>query len=241
MIILPAIDLRGGKCVRLVQGSFDKETVYDDDPVAVAKRWESLGATHLHVVDLDGAREGRPVNHEIVRQIVESVGMLVEIGGGIRDEDTAKQYLDIGVGRIILGTVAAMNRVLTRLLVGAYGERIVVGIDAREGRASIEGWQENTVFNATDLGRQLAALGCRRFVFTDISRDGMLTGPNLGSLSAFTHAVGVPVIASGGVSTLADITLLKRLEPSGVEGAIIGKALYDGRIDLKEALALAQW
>jgi phosphoribosylformimino-5-aminoimidazole carboxamide ribotide isomerase len=240
MIILPAIDIRGGKCVRLVQGDFDKETVYDEDPIAVARRWESMGATHLHVVDLDGAREGHPVNDEVVKSIAQSVHLLVEVGGGIRDEATVRSYLDAGVGRVILGTAAAVNRVLARLLFREFGARIAVGMDARKGRVSISAWEKDTHFKVTELGEHLVAAGCPRFIFTDISRDGTLTGPNLAALSEFARAVRVPVIASGGVSTLQDLRILGQLAPIGIEGAIIGKALYDGRIKLQDALAFAK-
>ncbi|MBI3923366.1 MAG: 1-(5-phosphoribosyl)-5-[(5-phosphoribosylamino)methylideneamino]imidazole-4-carboxamide isomerase [Armatimonadetes bacterium] len=240
MTILPAIDLLGGKCVRLIQGSFDKEIVYDDDPVAVAKRWESMGATHLHVVDLDGAREGRPINDSLVQKIASSVSMVVEIGGGIRTEDDVRRYLEVGVHRVILGTAAVMNRILLRLLLEEHREHLVIGIDAREGKVSISAWQKDTTILATDLATQLVSLGCSRFIFTDISRDGMLTGPNLESLTDFAQATNVPVIASGGVSSLQDLQALKQLESVGVEGVIIGKALYDGRLDLREAVALCQ-
>jgi len=240
MIILPAIDIRGGRCVRLIQGSFDREVVYDDDPVKVAKRWEGEGATHLHVVDLDGARKGEPVNYAIVRRIVESVDMMVQVGGGIRSEQDVRRYLDAGVGRVVLGTMAIMNRVFVRLLCEEFGHQIVVAIDARDGIVSVRGWEEDTSILAREVATQLVTAGCRRFIYTDITRDGTLKGPNIPALTEFARAVKVPVIAAGGISTVHDITLLARLQPAGIEGAIIGKALYDGKIKLREALLIAK-
>lgn len=239
MIIFPAIDIRGGRCVRLIQGSFDREVVYDDDPVKVAKRWEAEGATHVHVVDLDGARKGEPVNYRIILDIVDAVDMMVQVGGGIRSEENVRQYLNAGVGRVVLGTMAIMNRLFVRLLCEEFGHQIVVAIDAREGVVSIDGWEADTMFLARDVAAQLGAAGCRRFIYTDIARDGMLQGPNIPALTEFARATKVPVIAAGGVSALHDIHLLKKLQPAGVEGAIIGKALYDGKLNLRDALQIA--
>ncbi len=233
MEIIPAIDLRGGKCVRLVQGDFARETVFGDDPVEMALRWQGEGATWLHVVDLDGARDGAAAQFDIVRRIVEAVTMQVEVGGGIRDAATARRYLDAGVGRCVVGTAAVRSPELVRSLAAWAPDALVVGIDARDGLVATSGWLETGELRAEDLGARMVDAGVRRFVFTDIGRDGTLVGPNLEALRAFTAAVDAAVIASGGVGSLDDLTALAK---TGVEGAIVGKALYAGTVSLRAAI-----
>lgn len=239
MEVIPAIDIRDGRCVRLAQGDYARETVFDDDPAAVALRWQSAGAPRLHVVDLDGARDARPGNEGVVRRIVESVSIPVQVGGGVRDIATIKRYLDLGVGRVILGTAAVKDQ--TTLLNGLtlFRARIVVGVDARDGVVVTEGWLESSNLTAGHLVGQLSELGVGRIVYTDVSRDGMLAGPNLPAIADLLAQIdGLPspvtVIASGGVSTVGQ---LKQLAALGVEGAIVGRAIYTGALDLATALA----
>ena len=239
MEIIPAIDLKGGRCVRLYQGDYNQETVFPEDPVAVALRWYSQGARWLHVVDLDGAATGEPKNLAAIEQIIEKSGLLVELGGGIREEKTVEKLLQKGVRRIILGTVAIENPELVQKLCQRFGEAIVIGLDARDGRIAIHGWSKDTNVDVLELGREMVKAGAQRFIYTDIKRDGTLTEPNfdmVGKLVAALKQVqgGVPIIASGGISELEHLQRLKRL---GVEGAIIGKALYTGDIDLGQAIA----
>ena len=234
MEVIPAIDLRGGRCVRLVQGDYDRELVFSDDPVAVARRWAEQGAPRLHVVDLDGAREGRPVNDDVVRHIIDAVDAPVQVAGGVRDLDAVERWLAAGAGRVVLGTAVVREPQLAAEAVRRHGERIVVSIDARDGFVAVEGWTEATELRAEDLLRQLAELGVGRFVYTDISVDGTLTAPNFAAIEAMVRATPARIIAAGGIATVG---LLVRLAGAGVEGAIVGRALYDGRVDLPEALA----
>ena len=234
MEVIPAIDLRGGRCVRLVQGDYNRELVFSDDPVETAKRWEAAGATRLHVVDLDGAREGRPVNDAAVRAIIASAGVPVEVAGGVRDIESVQRWVDAGADRVVLGTAAVRRPELAEEAHRAYGERIVVSIDAKDGLVAAQGWEETTDVRAEELLRQLAAAGVPRFIYTDISRDGTLTSPNYDAVEAMVKASSAKVIAAGGV---AEVSHLVRLSELGAEGAIVGLALYDGRIDLAEALA----
>ncbi len=236
MEVIPAVDLRGGRCVRLVQGDFDRETVFSDDPVAAARRWAREGATRLHVVDLDGAREGRPVNAEAARRIIDAVALPVEVAGGVRDLDAVASWLEAGADRVVLGTAAVRDPDLAAEACRRHGEHIVVSIDARDGIVAAEGWLEATEQRAEDLLRRLAALGVPRFVYTDIARDGTLTSPNFEAVEALVKATTAPVIAAGGV---AEVAHLVRLAELGAEGAIVGLALYDGRVNLAEALAAA--
>ncbi|MHB1190765.1 MAG: 1-(5-phosphoribosyl)-5-[(5-phosphoribosylamino)methylideneamino]imidazole-4-carboxamide isomerase [Armatimonadota bacterium] len=236
MQIIPAVDIRGGRCVRLLQGRFEDETVFADDPVEMARRWESLGAERLHVVDLDGAKTGRPGNTETVRCIVEALGIPVQLGGGIRTVETAREMLDLGVERVIVGTSAALDRDLAARFF-ALGERVILGLDAKDGRVAIHGWQETTEDLAVDFAREMEALGARRIIHTDIDTDGMLSGVNLAAMRGMLEAVGIPVIASGGVTNLDDIRSLAGI---GVEGVITGKAIYTGSLDLAEAIAAAR-
>lgn len=233
MEIIPAIDIRGGRCVRLYQGDYRLETVFPDTPVGFARKWEALGAPRLHVVDLDGAAAGEPRNWQVVGEIVNAVSAPVELGGGLRTLDTVKKALDMGVDRVVLGTAAIENPALIESACRRYGEAIVVGIDARNGRVSVKGWKVDSAVAAEELAGAMASLGAKRFIFTDISRDGALKGPNFEALAALTRAIALPVIASGGVSSLAD---LERLDKLGVEGAIIGKAFYTGALDAGEVL-----
>jgi phosphoribosylformimino-5-aminoimidazole carboxamide ribotide isomerase len=231
--IIPAVDIRGGKCVRLYQGDYNQETIFDEDPVTVALTWYSQGARWLHIVDLDGAVAGEPQNMEVVEEIIKESGLLIELGGGIRQEEVAEKLLRQGVSRIILGTAAIENRELVKKLCQRFGEAIAVSLDARDGKIAIHGWQKNTVFEVPQLSQEMIDFGVRRFIYTDIKRDGTLTEPNLDMIKKLLAKVNVPIIVAGGISRLEH---LRRLEELGVEGAIIGKALYTGDIDLREAI-----
>ncbi len=236
MEIIPAIDLRGGKCVRLLQGDYDRETVFGEDPVAIARHWEEEGAPRLHVVDLDGAREGRPRNLSVVADICDAVGIPVELGGGIRTDSAARHALDAGVQRVILGT-AALNRGVVQALAEELGDSLVASIDARDGVVAVRGWLEDTRTKAVDLARELVGLGIRLIVYTDIGSDGMLRGANVAATRELIERVPeARVIASGGVTTADDI---RKLRDAGAAGAIIGMALYSGKLTLKEALEAA--
>jgi phosphoribosylformimino-5-aminoimidazole carboxamide ribotide isomerase len=235
--ILPAIDLRGGRCVRLLQGDYAHETVFSDDPVAMARRWVEAGARRLHIVDLDGARAGRPENLHVVRQIAAAVPVPVQLGGGMRDGECIMAALEAGVERVILGTalVTGEPEVIHGLL-REFGARVLVGVDARDGRVAIQGWTETTGRDAVEMARELEAQGARRLVYTDISSDGMLAGPNLEAVRRMVEALSIPVISAGGVSSAGDVRRLGELEPLGLEGVIIGKALYTGDVRLEEVL-----
>ena len=237
MEVIPAIDLRGGRCVRLYQGDYARETVFGDDPAAMAQRWQAAGAVRLHVVDLDGAREGRPMNTEAVRRIVEAVAIPVQLGGGLRTLADIAAALEAGVARAIVGTAAIEDEALLEAVCRRHGEAIAVAIDARGGVVAVRGWREATTVEAVALASRVVALGARRLIYTDVLRDGTLRGPNVEATAALVAAVSVPVIASGGVSSLDD---LRRLAAIGVEGAIVGQALYTGAIDLAEAIAAVQ-
>ena len=237
--IIPAVDIMDGKCVRLLQGRFDQVTVFSDDPVEMARRWADEGARRLHLVDLKGSKLGEPQEMESVRRIVAAVDIPVELGGGIRTVETARAMLDIGVGRVIVGTSAALNPNVAEAIFQALGEQAVLGIDARDGRVAVKGWEETTSEDAVRFARRMQEMGARRIIYTDISRDGMLQGANIAAVKRMAQAVAIPVIASGGVSSVADIGALKGLEPVGVEGAILGKALYTGDLTLADALAAA--
>lgn len=239
MIIFPAIDLRKGRCVRLIRGDVRDETVYSEEPVSMAKLWQLKGAQWLHVVDLDGALEGEPRNQEHVFGIVKALKIPVQVGGGIRDLDTVKKLLDKGVQRVILGTSAAHDEKFLRKAVDRYKERIVVGVDAKDGLVALKGWVETSRLKAVDFAKRMQGLGVQTIIFTDIKKDGMLAGPNVKANRDMVHALEIPVIASGGVTTLKDIQRLRALESKGLAGAIVGKALYSGALDLKAAIAAA--
>lgn len=233
MIILPAIDIKDGRCVRLYQGDYSKVTTYDDDPIQVALRWQEAGAQWLHVVDLDGARQGEPVNAELIKRIRAATTMHIEVGGGMRSLAYIEQVLSLGVERVILGTVVLTNRPLLLEAVARWRERIVVGLDARDGFVATAGWYDTSQVKATTLAAEMCALGVSRIIYTDIARDGLLQGPNLAALAEMQRAASCPLIASGGVSSLDDLRALAKLD---VEGVIVGKALYTGAIDLAEAV-----
>jgi len=235
MILYPAIDLKDGKCVRLLRGDMGAATVFGEDPAAQARGFEAAGCDWLHLVDLNGAFAGRPVNDAAVRAILAAVGIPVQLGGGIRDRATIEAWLEAGVARVILGTVAVEAPELVREAARAHPGRIAVGLDARAGRVATRGWAEETEIEATDLARRFEDAGIAALIYTDIDRDGAMGGPNVAQTAALARAVSVPVIASGGVSSLADLLALR--DAGGIAGAITGRALYDGAIDLAEALA----
>jgi phosphoribosylformimino-5-aminoimidazole carboxamide ribotide isomerase len=239
MRIIPAIDLKNGKCVRLLQGDLAAETVYADDPVDAARRWEAAGATLLHVVDLEGAVRGEPAHQAVIARILAAVRIPVQLGGGLRDRPTVERALEAGVARVVIGTEAIRNPALIDELCRAAPGRIAVGIDARDGKVAIQGWTETTAFDAVQLARRFEQSGVAALIFTDIRRDGMQTGPNIDQTRALAAAVRIPVIASGGVGGLEDIRRLLPLEPLGVEGVIVGRALYSGALRFAEAAALA--
>lgn len=235
MRIIPAVDIKEGRCVRLVQGKVDQETVYSNDPLAMANHWDEEGAQTIHVVDLDGAFQGSPINADIVKNIIYSSSVDIQVGGGIRTLETIETYVKAGAYRIILGTVAEQEPEFVEEACKRFPDKIIVGIDARDGLVAVKGWVEVSEQKATDLAQKLKGYGIAGFIFTDISRDGMLQGPNLESIKEFSESAQLPVIASGGVSRLEDIKNLAKLESYGVEGVIVGKALYDKTLTFKEA------
>lgn len=238
MLIIPAVDIRDGRCVRLVHGELDKETIYHDNPVEAALRWEAEGAGRIHLVDLDGAFKGGMKNAAVIERIARAVNVPVQVGGGIRDEATAADLLNRGVSRVILGTVAVTDPEVVAALCDRFPGQVMVGIDARNGKVAIRGWVEEAEQKAVDLALQMDGLGVKEIIYTDIHRDGTLQGPNLDALREMAGTVPLQVIASGGVSSLQDIENLLMLEPLGVNGVIMGQALYTGRVDLRAALAL---
>ena len=241
MLVIPAIDLKAGRCVRLLRGRREHETVYSEQPADIALRWESQGAQYLHLVDLDGALEGSSRNLEAVRQILGRIRIPAQLGGGIRTLGAVTKLFSLGLDRVILGTVAVSKPEMVSRAIGRFGaKRIVVGIDATAGRVAIEGWEAETETLATDLALRVKAMGVERVVYTDIARDGMLAGANIDATKQLAEHSGLKVIASGGVSSLDDIRRLRELEPLGVEAVIVGKALYEGAIDLGEALEAAR-
>lgn len=233
MEIIPAIDIRDGKCVRLYQGDYNQETVFNENPVTAALTWYSQGARWLHIIDLDGAVTGGPRNMEVVEELIKESGLLIELGGGIRQKEVAEKLLNHGVSRIILGTAAIENRELVKKLCQQFGEAIAISLDARDGRIAIHGWQKNTVVEVLQLSREMIDAGVRRLIYTDIKRDGTLTEPNFDMISRLLTEAKVPLIVAGGISREEHLRKLKQL---GVEGAIIGKALYTGDIDLGKAI-----
>lgn len=230
MIIFPAIDILDGKCVRLIQGDYNQEKVYGDSPVAMAQQWEEKGAEFIHIVDLDGAKSGKSINQDIILAIAKTVNIPIQVGGGIRSLDTIKTYLDNGVNRVIVGTAAIQDKAFLQKAVVQYQERIVVSIDAKNGYVATDGWTDTSDVAALDLVKELEGLGVQTIVYTDIAKDGMLQGPNLQEQQAINEATTMDVIASGGVTTKEDVENLKQLE---LYGAIIGKALYDGKISFE--------
>ena len=237
MIIFPAIDLRGGKCVRLIQGDFDKETVYSDDPQATALKWQAQGAKFLHVVDLDGARAGSPQNINAIKNILDAVKIPIEVGGGIRTLDDIEKLLSLGVRRVILGSVAVENISLVREAVEKFGDKIVVGIDARNGFVAVHGWEKSSAVKAGDLAKKIVAAGVKTIIYTDISKDGMLSGVNAETFAELEKISGAQIVASGGVRSIEDIRALKAAKIAGV---IVGKAIYTSALNLKSAIEIAE-
>lgn len=236
MQLYPAIDMKNGQCVRLRQGAFKDITIYSDAPEKVAAHWQEKGASFLHLVDLDGALAGYSVNEEVIRRIADTVSIPIEIGGGIRSKEAVERMLDLGVRRVIIGTKAAEHPEFLRDMVRTFGqEAIVAGVDAKDGMVAVEGWEKVSSLTASDLCLTMKEYGVRHIVYTDISRDGMLSGPNVEATRKLTEETGLDIIASGGVSCMED---LKCLHEAGIRGAIIGKALYENRIDLAEAVRL---
>jgi phosphoribosylformimino-5-aminoimidazole carboxamide ribotide isomerase len=235
--IWPAIDLRGGKCVRLQQGDYDRETVFGADAVAVANQWAGQGANYLHLVDLDGAREGRPRNLAVVASIVKAVNLSVELGGGVRDEQTIRALLDLGLCRLVIGTLALREPDWFRGMCRKFPQRLVLGIDARDGMVATHGWLQTSDIAATELARQFNDEPLAAVIYTDIATDGMLAGPNVAAIAEMQAAIDLPVVASGGVTTCEDVA---RLAAVPVAGCIIGRALYENTISLPDALAAGQ-
>ena len=239
MIIIPAVDIKNGKCVRLLQGRMTDDTVYSDDPAAMAVKWAQLGAQIIHVIDLDGAFSKSPQNVTRISEIAQSVKVPIQLGGGIRNEKTVAMYLEMGIGRVIIGTEAIKRPEFVKRICTTYPDQIIVGIDARNGKVAIDGWTQTTHVEAVDLARAFEDCGVAAINFTDIQRDGMQTGPNLKATRQLAEAISIPVVASGGVSSIQDIRNLVTLEEFGIIGVIVGKALYSGQLDLKTALKIA--
>lgn len=239
MTVYPAIDLSEGQCVRLHRGDPARKTVYGADPAAMARRWVEAGGTFLHVVDLDGSFAGEPRNQAAVEAILQAAGVPVQVGGGIRSRAAIERYLDLGAARVILGTSAVRDRPFCEAALREFGQRLVLDIGARDGRVAVQGWSQATELDAVTFARELEQLGARRLVFTDVLSDGALAGPNLPALRRMAEAVAIPVIASGGVTTLDDLRALRGLQPLGIDGVILGRALYEGTLELSVAVAVA--
>ncbi len=240
MMLIPAIDIKDGKCVRLRQGRMDDETIYSDDPVATAARWVAAGARRLHVVDLNGAFEGSPVNSEVIREISQAFPQVpVQVGGGIRDEETIQTYLDAGVRYVIIGTKAVTTPHFVSDICLEFPGHVIVGLDVRDGKVAIEGWSKLSRHDAVDLARHFEEDGVEAIIFTDIRRDGMMTGLNLDATVAFARTLRIPVFASGGVTNLDDIRALAMVESEGIAGAVTGRAIYEGTLDFHAAQVLA--
>lgn len=240
MLILPAIDLRGGQCVRLSQGDYSKEKVYDSDPVRVASEFEAQGAPIIHVVDLDGAKAGEPKNWAALEGIVKAISIPIEVGGGVRSLEMAKRLLGIGVQRVVVGTKLVEDEKLAELLFTELEDKIVAGIDARDGKAAVAGWVQQSSISAVELAVKMEKLGARRIILTDIAQDGMLTGPNTALLLEVSQTVTIPIIQSGGIGTLKDLELLYDMKEGRPEGVIVGRALYEGRFTARQAVELAE-
>ena len=237
MRIYPAIDIIDGACVRLVQGDYSQKTKFADDPCEIAMRWQNEGGEFIHIVDLDGARNGEMSNFDLIVRIADKLNIPIEVGGGVRNMDCVEKYLDNGVNRVIIGTSALSNPDFVKEAVSKYGERIVVGIDAKDGMVAVNGWEEVSTTSAIDLAKQMEKIGVKTIIYTDIATDGMLKGPNVQAMKEMTEAVSIDVVASGGVSSVDDIA---RLKDTGVEGAIVGKALYTDALCLKDAINTAE-
>jgi phosphoribosylformimino-5-aminoimidazole carboxamide ribotide isomerase len=241
MLIIPAIDIKEGRCVRLKQGDMGDATVFSEDPVAMARQWLALGARRLHVVDLNGATSGKPKNESVIRSITEAVGeeLPIQLGGGIRDLDTIENYLDVGVRYVVIGTAAVKNPGFLKDACTAFAGHVMVALDARDGKVAVEGWSKMTGHDVLDLARKFEDYGVESIIYTDIGRDGMLSGINIDSTVKLARQLRTPVIASGGVTHLGDIEALCKVESEGITGVITGRAIYEGTLDFKEALALA--
>ena len=240
MLILPAIDLRGGNCVRLIKGDFKQETIYSEHPEEIALRWEGEDAEFLHVVDLDGALAGEPQNMDAIKRILQAVIIPVEVGGGIRSMESIDRLLSIGVSRVILGSVAVHKEELVQEACSSYGNRIVVGIDAKKGIVATDGWEKSGGISAVELAKKLGVFGLETIIYTDISRDGTLSGVNVTETAHLARASGIKVIASGGVKSISDIEELKKRECDGIIGVIVGKSIYEGTLSLIEAISASR-
>ncbi|MDO9573424.1 MAG: 1-(5-phosphoribosyl)-5-[(5-phosphoribosylamino)methylideneamino]imidazole-4-carboxamide isomerase [Candidatus Contubernalis sp.] len=238
MEVIPAIDLKGGKCVRLFQGRADRETVYYENPLEVALMWEEKGAQRLHLVDLDGAFQGSPMNKEVIKKIAAALKIPIQMGGGIREEETVAELFSLGISKAIIGTAAVDNPDLVERLVKVYGDRIMVGVDAQDGMVAVKGWVESSSLSGLDLVKKMEQAGVKEVVYTDISRDGTLQGPNFDATREIAENTKVKIIASGGVSSLEDIKIARELEGIGISGIIVGQALYTGKFTLEEALKI---
>jgi phosphoribosylformimino-5-aminoimidazole carboxamide ribotide isomerase len=241
MLIIPAIDLKDGRCVRLQQGDMDTATVFSDDPVAMARTWAAEGARRLHIVDLNGAVAGKPKNEKVIREMIAAVGdtLPIQLGGGIRDLDTIESYIDAGVAYVIIGTAAVKNPGFLHDACYAFPGHIIVGLDAKDGKVAVEGWSKMTGHDVIDLGKKFEDYGAEALVYTDIGRDGMLTGVNIEATLKLAQAIRIPIIASGGLSSIKDVQAVCKLVPEGIVGAIAGRALYEGKLDFKKAQAAA--
>ena len=241
MLLIPAIDIKDGRCVRLRQGDMKTATVFSEDPVAMARHWVDLGARRLHVVDLNGARSGKPVNEPVIRRIIDEVGadVPVQLGGGLRDLDTIERYIDGGIGFVVIGTAAVKNPGFLHDACSAFGGHVIVALDARDGKVATDGWSKLTGHDVVDLAVKFEDYGVEAILYTDIGRDGMLTGLNLDATVALARAVNIPVIASGGVATMEDIERLCSVQAEGIEAAVLGRSLYEGTLDFRAALERA--
>ena len=241
MLIIPAIDLKDGRCVRLQQGDMGSATVFSEDPVAMARHWAAQGARRLHIVDLNGAVAGKPKNEKVIREMIGAVGetLPIQLGGGIRDLDTIESYIDAGVGYVIIGTAAVKNPGFLHDACYAFPGHIIVGLDAKDGKVAVEGWSKMTGHDVVDLGKKFEDYGVEALVYTDIGRDGMLTGVNVEATLKLAQAIKIPIIASGGLSSVKDVQAVCKLVPEGIVGAIAGRALYEGKLDFKKAQAAA--
>ena len=240
MLIVPAIDLKGGKCVRLLRGDLNAETVYGDDPVAMGRRWVAEGGAYLHVVDLDGAVSGEPVNHAAIAALCKALPIPIEVGGGVRTVERAAEFLAMGVDRVIFGTAALSDPETVRAACARFPGRVAVGIDARDGKVAVQGWTETSATPALDLARAVERVGACRVIYTDISRDGTQQGVNVAATRALAEAIGIPVTASGGVGSLDDIVALTACEAAGIDAVIVGRALYTGAVRLADAIRVAR-
>jgi phosphoribosylformimino-5-aminoimidazole carboxamide ribotide isomerase len=241
MLIIPAIDLKDGRCVRLQQGDMESATVFSDNPAAMARHWAEQGARRLHIVDLNGAVAGKPKNEKVIREMIAAVGdaLPIQLGGGIRDLDTIESYIDAGVGFVIIGTAAVKNPGFLHDACYAFPGHIIVGLDAKDGKVAVEGWSKMTGHDVVDLGKKFEDYGVEALVYTDIGRDGMLTGVNVEATLKLAQAIKIPIIASGGLSSVKDVQAVCKLVPEGIVGAIAGRALYEGKLDFRKAQAAA--